>query len=151
MFELIPYSSLGSVGRLRRDMDDLWKRFLDADLNLPAMAPAAPAFNPVVNVKETEEALEVTAEVPGLKPEEIEVSLCGDILTLKGEKREEREETKGDYHLVERRFGSFQRSFRLPVDVDREKLSAKHKDGVLAISLPKLKQEASTTIKVESA
>lgn len=149
MFDLIPYSGFGSVGRLRKDMDDLWKRFFDAEPGLPAMRGQVSNFLPVVNVKETEEALEVTAEVPGLKPEEIEVSLIGDVLTLKGEKKEEREETKGDYHLVERRFGSFQRSFRLPMEVERDKLSAKHKDGVLSITLPKAKKQTATTIKVE--
>ena len=150
MFELIPYSGFGSLGRLRRDMDDLWKRFLDVEPGLPALRGEAPSFVPVVNVKETDEALEVTAEVPGLKPEEIEVSLTGDVLTLKGEKKEEREETQGNYHVVERRFGSFQRSFRLPMEVERDKLTAKHKDGVLLISLPKAKKQGATTIKIEA-
>ncbi|MBI5523898.1 MAG: Hsp20/alpha crystallin family protein [Desulfarculus sp.] len=96
-------------------------------------------FVPSVDFKETEEGYELSAEVPGLKPEEIEVSLTGDILILKGEKKEEHEETKGDYHLVERRYGSFYRSFRLPSEVERGKLSATHKDGVLRVVLPKVK------------
>ncbi|MBI4798433.1 MAG: Hsp20/alpha crystallin family protein [Desulfarculus sp.] len=150
MFELMPYSGFGSLGRLRRDMDDVWKRFFDAEPGPPAPRGEGFSFVPVVNVKETDEALEITAEVPGLKPEEIEVSLTGDILTLKGEKKEEREEDKGDYHLVERRFGSFQRGFRLPMEVERQKLSARHKDGVLCITLPKAKRQAATTIKVEA-
>lgn len=151
MFELIPHTGLRSLGRLNRDVDELWKRFFDADAGSALPQRAAAAFVPVVNVKETEEALEVTAEVPGLKPEEIEVNLSGDVLTLRGEKKEEREETKGDYHLVERRFGSFQRSFRLPYEVDRGSLAATHKDGVLTVTLPKVKKAAATTIKVESA
>lgn len=150
MFELMPYSGFGSLGRLRRDMDDLWKRFFDADPGLPATRGEGFSFVPVVNVKETEEAVEVTAEVPGLKPEEIEVSLTGDVLTLKGEKKEEREEDQGSYHVVERRFGSFQRSFRLPMEVERDKLTAKHKDGVLTVVLPKAKKQAATTITVKA-
>lgn len=149
MFELMPYAGLGSLGKLRRDMDDLWGRFFDVQA-APALRTELPSFMPVVNVKETEQALEITAEVPGLKPEEIQVELNGDILSLRGEKKEEREESKGDYHLVERRFGSFARSFRLPMEVDRGQLSAKHKDGVLTITLPKAKQAAATAIKVES-
>ncbi len=151
MFELMPFTGRGrSVNRLRRDMDDLWSRFFD-DSSLPLIPQTeGPAFIPTVNVKETDNALEVTAEVPGLKPEEIEVNLTGNILTLKGEKKEEKEESKGSYHLVERRFGSFQRSFRLPMDLDRAKVQAKHKDGVLTITLPKAAKETSTAIKVES-
>jgi HSP20 family protein len=148
MFELMPYRGTRSVSRLRRDMDDLWGRFFDTS-GLPLAQAEGPAFMPTVNVKETDNSIEVTAEVPGLKPEEIEVNLTGNILTLKGEKREEKEETKGSYHLVERRFGSFARSFRLPMDVDRDKVQARHKDGVLTISLPKATRESSTTIKIE--
>lgn len=149
MFELMPFSNSRSVGRLRKDMDDLWSRFFDTS-GLPAAQFSGISFNPVVNVKETDHAIEVTAEVPGLKPEEIEVNLTGNILTLKGEKREEKEDTQGSYHLVERRFGSFSRSFRLPMELDRAKVQAKHKDGVLTITLPKAAKETSTAIKVES-
>jgi HSP20 family protein len=149
MFELMPFAGTRSVNRLRRDMDDLWGRFFDTS-GLPAAQINGLSFSPTVNVKETENAIEVTAEVPGLKPEEIEVSLTGNILTLKGEKNEEKEETKGSYHLVERRFGSFSRSFRLPMEVDRAKVQAKHKDGVLSVTLPKAARETSTAIKVES-
>ncbi|MFH1059389.1 MAG: Hsp20/alpha crystallin family protein [Pseudomonadota bacterium] len=148
MFELMPRTGIGSLGRLRRDMDDLWSRFFDVQ-GAPMLRSEPPAFNPVVNVKETEQSLEIAAEVPGLKAEEIQVELTGDILTLRGEKKEEREEKKGEYHLVERRFGGFARSFRLPAEVERENLVAKHKDGVLTISLPKAKKAATTAIKVE--
>lgn len=146
MFELMPYTpSLRSLGRLRRDMDDLWGRVFDS-----SDVPAARAdFVPSVNIKETPEAFEVTAEVAGLKPEDIKVTLVGDLLTLRGEKKFEREEEKGDYHLVERRYGSFQRGFRLPIEVNRDKLQAKHKDGVLHVILPKGEKEKPTTIKVE--
>jgi len=148
MFELLPYnSSMRSLGRLRRDMDDLWGRFFEAG-DLPSTRAD---FMPSVNIKETADAFEVTAEVPGLKPEDIEVTLTGDLLTLRGQKKEEREEKKGDYHLIERRFGSFQRNFRLPSEVNREKLQARHKDGVLHVTLPKGDKEKPTTIKVEKA
>lgn len=107
-------------------------------------------FVPSVDFKETEEGYELTAEVPGLKPEEIEVSLTGDILVLKGEKKEEHEESKGGYHLVERRYGSFYRSFRLPLPVERGKLGATHKDGVLRVILPKVKGEEHVKVEVKT-
>ncbi|MEW5914592.1 MAG: Hsp20/alpha crystallin family protein [Thermodesulfobacteriota bacterium] len=130
-------------------MDDLWSRFFDSP---SLLAPAQGGdFLPVLDIKETPEAFEVTAEVPGLKPEEIEVSLTGDILTIKGEKKEEKEEKKADYHLVERRYGSFVRSFRLPVDVVKGKVQATQKDGVLHLVLPKGKKEMATKVQVKAA
>jgi HSP20 family protein len=107
-------------------------------------------FVPTVDIRETEEGYEVIAEVPGLKPEEIEVTLSGDVLTLKGEKKEEREETKGEYHLVERRYGSFHRSFRLPEPVARERLAATHKEGLLRVTLPKALGEKTTKVEVRT-
>ena len=148
MFEILPYQGSGSLQRLRRDMDDIWSRFFDSPTSLKTGGEGS--FMPLVNLKETDQSIEVTAEVPGLKPEEIEISLAGDLLTLKGEKKEEKEEKKGGYHLVERRFGSFSRSFRLPVEVDRKKVEAKYKDGVLHLTLPKGAKESSTKIKVKA-
>jgi len=148
MFELVPSSGIRFPRRLLQEMDELWSRFLD-----PALQPSAggngPAFVPVMNVKETDAAIEITAEVPGLAPEEIEVTLTGDLLTIKGEKKEEHEEKKGSYHLVERRFGSFQRTFRLPTEVKTDKLEARHKDGVLRVILPKSAKAAAKTVKVK--
>ncbi|KMY67949.1 hypothetical protein AAU61_08890 [Desulfocarbo indianensis] len=148
MFELMPRKGAGSLDRLRSEMDQLWNRFF-ASSEMPPMLREATGFSPKVDVKESDEAIEVTAEVPGLKAEDIDVSLTGDILTLKGEKKEEKEEKKGGYHLVERSFGSFSRSFRLPVAVSKDKIKASHKDGVLTLTLPKDQKEATTKIKVK--
>ncbi len=149
MFELMPYAGFGSLGKLRRDFDGLLSRFFEG-AELPAFGREE-LFVPKVDVKETEEAIEITAEVPGLKPEDIELTLTGDILTIKGEKKDEREEEKGDYHLVERSYGKFQRSFRIPVEVDRAKLSATHKDGVLKVTLPKAEKAGTARIEVKGA
>lgn len=149
MFELSPYSGSRPLQRLRQEMDDLWSRFFDSP---SLLAPAQGGdFLPALDIKETPEAFEVTAEVPGLKPEEIEVSLTGDILTIKGKKKEEKEEKKAGYHLVERRYGSFVRSFRLPVDVVKGKVEATQKDGVLHLVLPKGKKEVATKVQVKAA
>ncbi len=149
MFELIPHSGFGSLMRLRDEMDDLWSRFFD----LPGAVRERGErlrFAPVVDINETAEALEIEVEVPGMKPEEIDVTLAGQILTIKGEKKEAREEKKENYHLVERRFGSFQRSFRLPVEVDQAKLKATHKDGVLKLVLPKAEQAQAKKIEIKA-
>jgi HSP20 family protein len=99
----------------------------------PAFGMAAPA----VDVTEKDKQFEITAELPGLEAGNIDVSLSGDMLTLKGEKKDEREEKEKNYYLSERRYGSFQRSFPLPTGVDRDKIAAEFDKGVLKITLPK--------------
>jgi HSP20 family protein len=147
MYELLPIRGLGSLGKANRDFDSLLSRFFRGG-ELPAWS-GEERFVPKVDVKETEGAIEVTAEVPGLKPEDIELTLTGDVLTLRGEKKSEREEKEEGFHLVERSFGSFQRSFRLPVEVDRTKLAATHKDGVLTVTLPKAAEAGTARIEVK--
>ncbi|MCB2190921.1 MAG: Hsp20/alpha crystallin family protein [Deltaproteobacteria bacterium] len=147
MTYLIPYPQFRGVNRLRREVDDIFSRFFDTG---QSGETTQSAFMPAVNVKETEDAFEVSAEVPGLKPKEINVEYNDGVLTLSGEKREEREEDKGNYHVIERRFGSFRRSVRLPKEVDVEKLKASHKDGVLEVQLPKAAKSASKTIEVKA-
>ena len=92
MYELIPSSGIDSLGRLRRDFDGLFGRLFDEN-RFPV--EGAKDFVPSVDFKETEEAFELTAEVPGLKPEQIDITLTGDLLTLRGEKKEETEKTGG--------------------------------------------------------
>jgi HSP20 family protein len=147
-YELIPLRDFGYLGLRESGWDELLKGFFSSPL-LPREIETH-GFVPTVDIQETEEGYEVSAEVPGLKPEEIEVTLSGDVLILKGEKKEEREKTEGDYHLVERRFGSFYRGFRLPEAVDRQHLSATHKDGVLRVTLPKSAGEKATKVEIKT-
>jgi HSP20 family protein len=79
----------------------------------------------------------LTAELAGVTGKDVEVSLAGDVLTIKGEKKTETKEKKGDSYYTERSFGSFSRSLRLPFEVKDEKVDAKFKDGVLTVRLPK--------------
>lgn len=96
-------------------------------------------LTPKVDVTETDDAYRVTAELPGLEEKDVEVTLADDMLTLKGEKQEEREQKKKEYHLTERSYGAFRRSFRVPANVEAEKISASFAKGVLSITLPKSK------------
>jgi len=106
---------------------------------------------PVVDVVEKDNKYEITAELPGMDEKNIEVNLSDGILTIKGEKHEEKEEKKKDYYVSERRYGSFQRSFQVPEGVNTDKIEAAFKNGVLTLSLPKLpeaqKQEKKIAIK----
>jgi HSP20 family protein len=93
--------------------------------------------NPAMDVTENDSAYEIVAELPGMDEKNVDVTLANGVLTVKGEKTEEREERKKDYYLRERIFGSFDRSFRLPDGVDAAKIDATFKNGILNITLPK--------------
>ncbi len=104
---------------------------------------------PAVDVAETDKAYDITAEIPGMAEKEVEVKLANDVLTIKGEKREEKEETKTGYHVSERRYGAFQRSFRIPAGVDKDTVEASFKNGVLKVTLPKSKEAQSAVKKID--
>ena len=92
----------------------------------------------------------MTAEMPGVDPKEIEIALTGDLLTLKGEKEKETEEMEERYHRVERTYGAFLRSVRLPMAVDGSKVTVGFKNGVLVVTLPKTPASKGTTIPVKA-
>src|SRR6516164_8606244 len=104
--------------------------------------PAAPA----IDFTDTEKAYEVTAELPGIDEKDIELKVANGILSIKGEKQEEKEEKKKDYYLSERNFGLFGRSLQVPDGVDTDKIEASFKKGVLTVTLPK-KPEAQVAAK----
>jgi HSP20 family protein len=102
-----------------------------------------------VDVAETEKTLEVTAELPGVNEKEIDVSLVGDMLTIKAEKKSDKEEKTKDYHLVERTYGTFERSMRLPFKADPAKIEAKFDKGVLKLVVQKPAEAQTKTQKIE--
>jgi HSP20 family protein len=92
---------------------------------------------PAVDIVEKDKAYEITAELPGLDEKDVELKFADGLLTIKGEKQEEKEEKKKDYYLSERRYGSFHRSVRLPEGTDGDKIEANFKKGVLTVTVPK--------------
>lgn len=149
MLALTPYTNLTYMNNMRKDLDKMFNRLMGFSPELtPETGAAMTSFLPVANVKENQEAVFITMELPGVKADDVEVNLTGNLLTIKGEKKDSSSEEKGDYHVVERRYGSFQRSFRLPMDIDRDKVAATNKDGLLTITLPKAVREASKNISV---
>jgi HSP20 family protein len=108
---------------------------------------------PAVDVAETEKGYEITAELPGMDEKNIEVKFADGVLTIKGEKKDEKEEKKKDYYVSERSYGSFQRSFQVPDGVDTDKIEATFKKGVLTVALPKSAeaQKAAKKIDVKAA
>ncbi len=114
------------LGRRWFDIEPFWHW----DAKAGAMAPA-------VDVVEKDSCYLITAELPGLDEKNIEVTLSGDILVIKGEKKDEKEEKDKSHYMSERRYGSFRRSFQLPKTVDQGKIEASFQKGVLTVTLPK--------------
>ncbi|MFQ7901007.1 Hsp20/alpha crystallin family protein [Stutzerimonas stutzeri] len=125
------------IDRLFDDFDRSWHRPSRHSLETTPFWQGGLSRMPAVDVVEKDHAFEITAELPGMDQADIEVKLVGDTLVIKGEKRQERKEEKQGYHLSERSFGSFQRSFALPDGVDREQIDARFSKGVLSLTLPK--------------
>ena len=120
---------------LQRRMDRLFEDFA-GDYRLP-FANGRGGLTLTVDVSETDKEMTIEAELPGVDEKDIDVTLTDNLLTIKGEKKQEKEEKKKDYHLTERNYGSFSRSMTLPFDADPSKIKAAFKGGVLTITLPK--------------
>jgi HSP20 family protein len=108
-----------------------------------------PGIMPRVDVSETEDGYTVTAELPGLDEKDVQVELSDGMLTLRGEKKIEKEDRSKGYHLMERHYGSFQRAFRLPDTINEEKVSASFEKGVLKVVAPKKPEAHKPVRKVE--
>lgn len=106
---------------------------------------------PKFDVSETDAAIHVSAELPGVNQDEIDVEIHADTLRVSGEKKDERAVNDHNFHTVERRFGRFERTITLPTEVDSQHVEATFKDGVLSISLPKVKPVAAQKIAVKPA
>lgn len=107
------------------------------------------SFAPAVDIFEDKESIMLTAEVPGVKPDNIHVSVDNNVLTIRGERKLENEERKENYHRVERMYGTFSRSFVLPNTVTTDKIDAQTKDGVLTLRIPKRAEAQPRRIEVK--
>ncbi len=129
----------------RREFDELVHRFFGEE---PARFLGR-TFSPPIDIVEKDNEILITAEIPGIDQKDLEVDLSAGVLTIKGEKTEEREEKGENYHRVERSFGSFSRSFTLPCEVQEDNVEAKYKDGVLSLTLPKAESSKKRTIPIK--
>jgi HSP20 family protein len=126
-----------------RDVDNIFDRFLaDAFRRFPRQADDERArldWAPLADVTETEGEYLIKAELPEVRREDVSLSVLDGVLTLSGERRQEKREDSEKVHRVERQFGSFARRFALPEDADEQSIRAESKDGVIVIHIPKLK------------
>ena len=147
---------------LREDIDRMFDEFVSGWPSAERWKQMTPfgysggfgkALSPEVDISETDDAYEITAELPGISEQDIDVTLSDDTLTLSAEKKEEREEKEKNYYLSERSYGRFQRSFMLPADVNADKIATAYRQGVLTITVPKSPEAKSKVrkIKVKSA
>ena len=138
--------------RLRDELDRLFDHFLSDGLDSfdRLLAPVT-GWGPAVDVTEDDKSITVKAEVPGVDPKDIDLRVSGDLLTLSGEKKEEHEEKRSGYYHVERRFGSFQRTVRLPGEVDPEKVEAEYRDGILTVRMDRAPGQVRKRIAVKQA
>jgi HSP20 family protein len=132
---------------LKKEIERLFDRFWDVEVpDFPALS----AWSPRLDVSETKEAFTIKVEIPGIEPKDIELSLQGDVLMIKGEKKQEKEEKDEHYYRAERAYGSFARTVRLPAAVDASRVAATFKHGLLMVKLPKTPAAKGTAIPIKA-
>ncbi|MEJ2052311.1 MAG: Hsp20/alpha crystallin family protein [Calditrichaceae bacterium] len=135
------------VGNLwNTDVDRWFDDLFNSDMRL---SDNISSVYPMVNVEETENEYLISAELPGMEKKDINISLDNNVLSISGEKKQEEKSEGKNYHRVERSYGKFYRSFELPNTVDREKIDANYKNGVLNVSLPKAEEAKPKQIEVK--
>ena len=148
MANLTSWRGRGEIDRLRNDMDKMFD-------DLVARGRFSDSYKegdwtPAVDMLENEKEILVHFEITGMDVKDLDISLNGRVLTIKGEKKQEKVEKEKHHHFIERRYGSFSRSLELPADVDADHVNAKYKDGVLTLNLPKTKKVSFKKIEVKT-
>lgn len=144
--ELTPWRPFKELPALREEMDKLWSRFFG---ERSLMEPFGKGWAPSLDVSQTKDNIVVKAEIPGMDSKDIDISLSGGVLTLKGEKKQEKEEKDENYYFAERSYGAFSRSIQLPQEVQTDKIKASYKNGVLTINLPKSEEAKAKEVKIK--
>ena len=143
MRAMLPWTGMPAI---KHEMDRLLEQLWEGDL---PQFPGLAAWAPALDVAETKEAVTVKAEVPGMDANDIQLALQDQVLTLKGEKKQEKEEKDAHYYRIERTYGAFARAVRLPAPVDGAKVTAAFKNGLLTVTLPKTSGAKGTTIPIK--
>ena len=129
---------------------DVFADFFDSFFN-PDLLPSTDILSPAVDIEEDKEKYVVKADIPGMKQDQIKIEVDDGILKISGERKSEKteEDKEKKYHYYERSFGSFERRFVLPPNVDEDKIDAKYENGVLEIKIPKTESKKSKEIKIK--
>lgn len=140
-----------AVSRLRSEMDRMFDRFFNDPWGDRDFLGGSFKIGPRLDMSESENDLTIKAELPGIDPKDVDVSVQGNELTIRGEKKQEKEEKRRDYQYVERQYGSFHRSVPLPTSVDADKVEASYKNGILTLTLAKKPDAKAKRIEVKSS
>ena len=146
-WELTTWKPPRELDRMRSDVDRLWDAFFEG--RPMKRFDETKGWLPSIDVSETKNEIVVKAELPGMDPKDIDLSLSDGSLVLKGEKKHEKEEKEENYHFIERSYGSFVRSVPLPAEVKHDKINASYKNGVLKVVLPKSEESKKKEIKIK--
>jgi HSP20 family protein len=134
----------------RKNMEQIFEDFIQQNWSVPSPLGEA-NFMPRMDVSETEKEIHIHTELPGMTEKDVEVSLEKNVLSIKGEKKQEVEQKNKNFHCLERKYGSFYRSIPLSAEIDAEKIEANFKNGILSIQLPKTKgKEEAKKIQIKS-
>ncbi|MBL7066360.1 MAG: Hsp20/alpha crystallin family protein [Candidatus Marinimicrobia bacterium] len=137
-----PRSMLG----FRNEIDQLF----NSCFNTPVKEETTIAtFAPAVDIEEKDKEFRITIELPGIKKEEVSIKIKDNLLTITGDKKKGKKTEDENYHRTERIYGSFQRTFRLPEYADQDNIAAEYKDGILIVSIPKLKESISKNVEIK--
>jgi HSP20 family protein len=142
-----PDPMLDLLYNLERRMGRYTEPFAAFEWPLPTLTTAA--WTPVVDIVEEPEAIRIVAELPGVKPEDVKISLEGNLLVISGKKEQVAEEKAEKIHRYERTFGAFERSFTIPATVDVEKIKAQYDVGLLTLTLPKVEKAKPRQVQIE--
>ncbi len=140
------WSPMDQLSRLRQEIN----RFFEMPMGETSTAPMFEGWSPAVDVFEDKDAITIKAEMPGMKKEDIDISLEGNTLYISGERREEKQTGQGATFRSERYFGKFYRTVDLPAPVDSSKVNAKYQDGILTMTLPKTEEARRRQIEVQT-
>jgi HSP20 family protein len=142
---LVRWSPRGVTG-LRHEFDRLFDTFFH---NLGEEETALTAFSPAVDIEEHEKEFVISAELPGMKKDDIKINVKDNVLSISGEKNQEQKTEDKNYHRTERVFGAFQRTFRLPEYADQENVAAEYREGILQVTIPKLKESLAKQVEIK--
>jgi HSP20 family protein len=136
---------------LQREIDRLFDEFTRGFPTLQPLVEMGGRLMPVTDVTETEKEIEITAELPGLEDKDVQINIAGDVLTIRGEKKAEKDEKDKNYRMFERSYGAFERSIDLPEGVNADMVKASISKGVLTVTVPKPAPAQAKKIEVKSA
>ena len=145
--EVMRWNPFREMNRMRDEMDQMMNTIVPGIASELSLGRGT--WNPAVNIAETDDNYTITAELPGFNKNDFKVTYDNGFLSIRGERKKEKEDKGKEWHRIESYYGSFERSFYLPMPVKSEKIDAQYKDGILTLTLPKIEEKKPKNIEVK--